>query len=335
MQSGCVDARFAASSTFGDGENATTYLLPQCLSIEEAAGALAPLSSEMCFRRGFESETSWESLKHLLNAMMRRPDESFEIEHIHSVECYPAKSRSLHFEVRCELKSGDRVIVELQKEQLRNGVVDRLIAYRAKQYSKQWGPTGGPLVPVRVLALLNFLLDRDPTRCGSLVQHYHIKHDGADPSQSPSSLLAERMKALSSLTIVQLPLAPERLDEGTSDAEKWAHLLQWSQKYSYGALPKPLHAKPFLAAASGALYATMTAQERETMRVEWKDLRLWLQQDDQIAEAKERLAAAEAKIAEDRKKRLEAEERQLEAEAKIVELEAKIAELEASGVKVR
>jgi hypothetical protein len=227
----------------------------------------------MSFKRAFGADASKGTLKHLLNSVMRGPDGSFEIADIENVEVKDAVLRSVMFDVRCKLTSGKGVIVELQNAQMRRDIVDRLVEYQASDYAQQWLRGGKPspekgvytLVPVRVLALLDFCVDKDPARCGTLVQHYHMQHDTTDARQVPAPVVAERLEALTDITIVQLPLAPTTLEVGMTDAQKWAHLLRSSQTYTYETLPEPLRTSPFLAAASSARYDKTTAAERRTL----------------------------------------------------------------------
>lgn len=240
---------------------------------EVTPGKLAALTSDVSFKRAFGSDSSKETLKHLLNALMSESGKPLDVSVIENVEFKDAVLRSVVFDVRCQLTSGERVIIEVQKADIATDMTDRLIGYMSYDYMTQWrrggkmeAPVKGKykLLPVRMLALLDFCLDDDSANCGSLVQHYHMQLSQA-ATQVSAPAAAKRLRELSDITIVQLPLAPDKIVDGMSDAEKWAHLLHSSQQYSIATLPQPLRATPFLAAAESARLDKMTVEERKAL----------------------------------------------------------------------
>lgn len=179
-------------------------------------------------------------------------------------------------------------------------IVDRLLAYQAQAHSEQWWPADGgepagapALVPVCVLALGDFLIDTDRAKCGSLVQTYGTQHVTVGAAHGAAPAIAERLEALSGMTMVQLPLAPKELKSEPSDAEKWAFLLFSSQDFDYESLPEPLRAAPFLAAASSARLGAMTPLERDTLRAELSSDIEWGWKDDRVAKPEEERRAVE------------------------------------------
>lgn len=310
--------------------DANTNIDSSSLALTNVDGNLAPLTLDTPFKRAFGTKESVNTLKHLLNAVLRGTDSSFDIAQVENVHINSSQLRSVIFDVRCKLKSGEKVTVELQKVEMREQIVDRLIGYQAHDYREQWlrggrteaGLDGYRLVPVRVLALLDFLVDRDRNECGSLVQHFNIQHDRTScASQVPARALEVRFKALSDITIMQLPLAPDRIDTDSTDAAKWAHLLRYSQKYRLGELPPPLRDDPFRAAAVSACYDNMGKEERASLALEEDVLRQWGSMEESLREAERKRAEAEKKVTE---AELKTEKMRIEQEQEINELKREL-----------
>lgn len=123
--------RVSLSSVFSFASNAASFtgtMLFGFLDTEEA-GALAPLTSNVPFKRAFATDLNKDELKHLLNSVMRGPD--FEVAEIENVGVSDIKTWSITFDVRCRLTSSARVIVKLQKAEL-----------KTRHYMQQWGPGG-------------------------------------------------------------------------------------------------------------------------------------------------------------------------------------------------
>jgi hypothetical protein len=292
-----------------------------------ASGALAPLTRDTPFKRAF---ASFRTLRHLLNAILRPDSKRHKIEKVLALEVKSSSLRSIVYDIHCQLKSGDVLIVELQKAEMRNMILDRLIGYQAREYSEQWLPGGATaaegggyaLKPVRVLALLDFKLSLKEEECGSLVQHYHLQADRCVPARG----VEERLRQLTDITIVQLPLAP-KADElaDADDAGKWAHLLRYSQKYRMESLPEPLTHGRYKRAAESARFDAMSVEERAELAAEERTLREWKSQDTQLRRAVEDLAGereqkelAEAATAEERQRRKAERKRRREADRQAV-----------------
>jgi hypothetical protein len=289
-----------------------------------ASGALAPLTRDTPFKRAF---ANFRTLRHLLNAILRPDSKRHKIEKVLALEVKSSSLRSIVYDIHCQLKSGDVLIVELQKAEMRNMILDRLIGYQAREYSEQWLPGGATaaegggyalMKPVRVLALLDFKLSLKEEECGSLVQHYHLQADRCVPAKG----VEERLRQLTDITIVQLPLAPKADELGDADdAGKWAHLLRYSQKYRMESLPEPLTHGRYKRAAESARFDAMSVEERAELAAEERTLREWKSQDTQLRRAVEDLAGereqkelAEAATTEERQRRKAERKRRKEAD---------------------
>lgn len=234
--------------------------------------------------------------------------------------------RSVIYDIRCSLTCGAKVSVELHKSPARGHTEDRVVGSLACEYAAQRRPGGKrpeagegtySLVPVRVLALLNYTLSPDKGECGTLVQHFYSQlaptPPGASPPQraAPAALL--RLSQLSDITIVQLPLAPSADELETAPPEgKWAHLLHKSQDYSMHSLPASLRQGAFLAVAENARYDRMSADERRTLEYDERALGEFLYVVDGLEESREALKKAEAareKVEAAREKEREVRER--------------------------
>lgn len=303
-------------------------------------GELAPLTLDTPFKRALGTMAAKDTLKHFLNSLLGEP---VEIASIENVEIKSAVTRSVIFDVRCKLASGEKVIIELLKAPTRADFFDRLFGYLGGEYREQWrpggrteaGPRGYRLIPVRMVAVLDFLIDRDATLSGSLIQHYHIKHAPKDPTEVPAPAAVKRLGALSNVTFLQLPLAPDELSEDSADVVKWAHLLHHSSRYKLDQLPRPLQHPPFLAAARSAAYDRMTREEREALRAESDALKEWTSLEEARSEAETRAqqeadarAEAEARRAEAETKRAEAETRRAEMEGELERLRKELEKLQ-------
>jgi hypothetical protein len=296
----------AAAAAGGGAALAPSHPLPA-----RVAGRLAPLTRDISFKRAFGLPETRETLRALLNAVMRPDRAERAIRSIENVEeVKDTVFRSVIYNIRCTLVSGATVIIELQKAKMREQILDRMIGYQAREYAEQWKPgkkteAGNgvySLVPVRVLALLDFAMSEDVSQCGTLVQHYHLQLAPARPALDPTQpappvqqaavAALQRLPELSDITIVQLPLAPGEEDLESAPPEgKWAHLLHHSHLYTVDDLPAPLKEGAFLAAAESARYDKMTAVERRTLAAEAAEeesLREFLDE----AEARERAEAA-------------------------------------------
>lgn len=130
--------------------------------------------------------------------------------------------------------------------------------------------------------------------CGTLVQQYRTQLVAGDPSQQAAPALASRLKEVSDLTIVQLPLAPTELKADATDAQKWAFLLHRSQEFTFESLPAPLREGPFLAAAQSARIDAMSEAERATLDLQLNVMRQYCSLDNAVAEVDAALLAAVA-----------------------------------------
>jgi hypothetical protein len=262
---------------------------------EHGVGKLAALTLDKIFKRAFGDDPENGPLAHLLNSVMRSDSQDHEIASIDAVELsFPGASTTI-FDIRCTLKSGAKIIVELQKAPMRSQIYDRMFGYVARDYTKQWFTEPAltdskkrkyALIPVRGLAILDFILDDSVAplshrraNSGQLVQHYYMQ-----PSPStvrPYAKGAARIAELADLTIVQLPLAPtmEEVAAGLamSPAEKWAHLLHYSPDYRYDTLPDVLKEGKYDQAVQCARLEKMSSKDLEQLELEllsaaeWKD----------------------------------------------------------------
>lgn len=269
--------------------------------------ALAPLTRNTPFKRAFVNDDSKDTLRHLLSAVF---DDITDCEAAVASSNEDLRSFLGHltiFDVRCKLSTNETVIIRLQKANRRPEIADRLIGYQACGYHEQWEQSekGHELIPVRVLALLDFTIQHDLAICGSLVQRYYMQPAaGTDPSLA----LANRFGRLGDFTVVQLPLAPtkEQLTEASTPIEKWAHLLRYSGEYNMETLPLPLLQDPYKKAIDSARYDMMPKEEREALFAEEECTRQYMAANaDEIRgrEAAERRAEEYQKQAEEYKKR--------------------------------
>jgi len=295
---------------------------------------LAPLRLDTPFKRAFRNTAS---LAALLNAVLN-DTANHKVTSVNNVELKSTQLRSCIFDVYCTLSDGSKVIIELQKANMRDEIVDRLVGYVSRSYGKQWLPGGSTeagsgsymLVPVKIVAIVDFKLEKDEASCGSLVQNYSMCLRAGTAAPSP----LRRLQELVDITIVQLPLAPTDASRpGLSAAELWAHLLRYSQKYSLATLPDALKGAPFGTVAASASAEGLTQEEREALAAEEMVLREALRLEQLVMRAddeKARADDAEAR-ADDEKARADDEKaRADDAEARAAKLEQQVRELLAS-----
>ena len=240
-------------------------------------GKLASLRMDTPFRRAFSKP---QTLLHFLNAVLN-DDTAHRVTAINNVEFKFTVTLSVIFDVHCTLANGSKVVVELQKANMRSQLVDRLVGFLGSAYAQQWKPGGTTvagswysLVPVRKVAVIDFLLADQladpPEASGTLVANVSTC---LRAGELPASTAA-RFRELLDITIVQLPLAPASAEHGAPAAALWAHLLRHTDEYTMGTLPEALRAEPFKSAAESACIDAMSA-ERGALEVEENNLRDW------------------------------------------------------------
>jgi hypothetical protein len=293
---------------------ATTSSRPQ----STPRGELASLRLDTPFKRAFMDP---ESLAQLLNAVLNDTMEH-SVQSINNVELKSRLYRGCIFDVYCTLSNGAKVIVELQRANMREQLVDRLVGYMSRAYGEQWrpsgvteaGPSGYKLVPVKVVAIIDFTLEHDAVTSGALVQNFSMCSRSGTAPVAPSSL--RRFQELLDVTIVQLPLAPKDASlPGLPAAALWAHLLRFSERYNMTTLPQALRAAPYAAVAASALVEALTEAERTALAVEEDELRNTMF----VNESGDRLAAA-ADAEKARAEQAETRAEQAETRAKVLEL---------------
>ena len=278
-----------------------------------------------------------DALAHLLNAVLNDTMQH-KVTSINNVELTSTMLRSCIFNVYCTLGDGSKIIIELQKANRREELTDRLVGYLSRAYGEQWKPGGGgseavpasgsyKLVPVKIVAILTFMLEPKADASGSLVQNYTMCAREGTPAQTT----LRRLQTLVDVTIVQLPLAPTSVsDEGVlSAAELWSHLLRYSQEYSMATLPRALQAVPYTAAAASARMEMLTTSERGALEVEENQMRDMLRLDRYLMAAdaeKARADKAMARAAEEKARAAEEKARADKAMARAAEEKARAAE---------
>jgi hypothetical protein len=268
------------------------------------------------FKRAFNSP---ETLSHFLNAVLN-DDSAHRVIAVNNVEVKSTLARSIIFDMHCTLANGSKVVIELQKANMRTQLIDRLVGYISNAYAQQWQPGGKTeagigysLVPVRMVAVVDFPLVNPlaspPEASGSLVANVstHLR-----AGELPESTVA-RMRELLDITIVQLPLAPSSAERGAPAAQLWAHLLRHSEEYTVGTLPEALRAEPYASAAASARVDAMSAAERGALEVEENHVRDTARVAAERAEERAR-AAAELEAANLRAEELEATNQRAAAE---------------------
>jgi PD-(D/E)XK nuclease family transposase len=257
-------------------------------------GKLASLRMDTPFKRAFASP---ETLSHFLNAVLN-DDSEHRVIAVNNVEVKSTLSRSIIFDMHCTLANGSKVVIELQKANMRTQLIDRLVGYISNAYAQQWqrsgkteAGTGYSLVPVRMVAVIDFPLANPlaspPEASGSLVANVstHLR-----AGELPESTAA-RMRELLDITIMQLPLAPSSAERGAPAAQLWAHLLRHSEEYTVGTLPEALRAEPYASAAASARVDAMSAAERGALEVEENHVRDTARVAAERAEERARAAA--------------------------------------------
>ena len=130
---------------------------------------LAPLRLDTPFKRAFRNTAS---LAALLNAVLN-DTANHKVTSVNNIELKSTQLRSCIFDVYCTLSDGSKVIIELQKANMRDEIVDRLVGYVSRSYSEQWLPGGSTgagsgsymLVPVKIVAIVDFMLEKDEASC--------------------------------------------------------------------------------------------------------------------------------------------------------------------------
>lgn len=184
----------------------------------------ADMTYDSVFKNVFNDR---EVLLGFLNAV-RAAGEGVTIKEINRVE-RPGLSdvRGVTYDIRCTLSNNASVIVELQRALQRSEKIDRMMGYVSTEYSTQWlrdEPFSYVLTPVHAVAIMGFTFDKDREKCGSMLQVYSNKcviGEGAEFAVARSGLLARYI-------YIQLPLAPDNIDENSREDELWAYLLRQS-----------------------------------------------------------------------------------------------------------
>jgi len=197
----------------------------QCSTSQGGAvktGQLASLLSASVFKRAFGKHK--DNLLAFLNDMY--DEEKDKIVSIDNVEQSSVASKAMVFDILCTLSTGRRIIVELQQADVkRSEIAKRLICYLSRSYSEQWEKRmskGYALIPVRVLALFAFQIDKSREKSGDFIQRYNLRIDGGDV---PALDVISELRELMDVMLVQLSLAPNRLSECSKPSEKWGRLL--------------------------------------------------------------------------------------------------------------
>jgi len=215
------------------------------------------------------------------------------------------------------------------------------VGYLSNAYSNQWKPGGSSedgtgrytLVPVKMVAILDFTLERNKALSGTLVQNFSITPRAG--TAAPTAL--KTFQTLLDFTVLQLPLAPKDLTDRSTPAERWAHLLGLSDTYCLSSLPAALHEAPYLAAAESARFDRLSPEEiialeadadvlRDAKRLE----RALEKAESEAARANsmEARAESEAALAKSMEARAESEAARAESEAaRANSLEARLSEL--------
>lgn len=184
----------------------------------------ADMTYDTVFKNVFNDR---EVLLGFLNAV-KAAGEGVTIKEINRVE-RPGVSdvRGVIYDIRCTLSNNASVIVELQRALQRSEIIDRMLGYVSTEYSTQWQrdePFSYMLTPVHAVAIMGFTFDRDREKCGSMLQVYSeicVYGEGAELAVSRSGELTRRI-------YVQLPLAPDKIDDNSREDELWAYLLRQS-----------------------------------------------------------------------------------------------------------
>jgi predicted transposase/invertase (TIGR01784 family) len=286
---------------------------------DKAPDRLIALTRDVAFKRAFGGLGSRKTLAHLLNAVLQE-NLAHEVAHIDNVELKSAQQRTCIFDLACTLQDGSRVIIELQKANMRDEIIPRLVGYQGSAYSNQWKPGGSSdegsspyaLTPIKMVAIVNFTLERSKANSGSLVQNFSISPRAG--VAAPSAL--KSFQELLDFTVLQLPLAPKLLTPDSSAVDRWAHLLRSSDKYRMSTLPPELREEPYTAAAESACFDSLSPQEVSDLEAD----ALVLHDVKRLEAALERAAALEV--------RAESESARAESEsARAAALEARLNEL--------
>jgi hypothetical protein len=279
-------------------------------------GKLASLRLDTPFKRAFNKP---ETLSHFLNAVLN-DDAEHRVTAINNVEVKSAITRFIIFDVHCTLANGSKVVIELQKANMRTQLFDRLVGYLGNAYSQQWhrsgkteAGTGYSLVPVRMVAVIDFTVadtrEDTPATHSSLVANVSAC---LRFGKLPAAAVA-RLRELLDITVVQLPLAPTSVKSSMPAAELWAHLLRHSQEYTVSTLPEALRAEPYVSAAVSARVDAMSAAERAALEVEENHVRDTVHSAAELEAATQR-AEQEKQRAEQEKQRAEQEKQRAEQE---------------------
>ena len=312
--------RGVLSRFFGAGSESEDSGAPSSLALNKVPDRLLSLTRDVPFKRAFGGLGSGETLAHLLNAVLAE-DAAHTVTQVDNVELKSAQLRSCIFDLTCTLSNGNKVIIELQKANLREEIIPRLVGYLSSAYSNQWRPGGSSedgtgryaLVPIKMVAILGFMLESKKALSGSLVQNFSIAPRAG--TAAPTAL--KTFKKLLDFTVLQLPLAPMVLTADSSPAERWAHLLGRSDQYCLSTLPGALREAPYMAAAESARFDHLSPEEILALEADADVLR----DAKRLEQALER-AESEAARAMSLEARAESEAARAESEAARAESEA-------------
>jgi hypothetical protein len=277
-----------------------------------------------------------DTLSHFLNAVLA-DDATHQVTSVNNVELNSGATfaRSIIFDVHCTLANGSRVVIEVQKADMRAQFLDRLVGYLGTAYSRQWLPSGVTeagrggysLIPVRMVAVVDFALAGNDDVPGSLVANVSAC---VRAGQLPAASLA-RLRELLDITVVQLPLAPEGVGPDAPPAALWAHLLRFSERYTVDTLPPALAVEPYVSAAVSARVDAMTPAERASLEMEENHLRDTTRLLSDAAEEKRRADEATQRADEAKRRADEATQRLDEAKRRADDLESRLQALLRDG----
>ena len=289
----------------------------RALTSDTRSTSLAPLTMDTPFKNAFADRT--DNLLFLLKTVLNK--DGIFLKSIDNVERKNAIDRNVFYDIICTLTSGTKIIIEMQNLQQRAQLANRIVGYISRDYSEQWlkSKMSYELMPVHLIALLNFTLDKDKEKSGSMIQGYWASPKDGDVAADG---FTELFRSLFDVTLVQLPLAPATADLCKTDAERLCLLIRDSAEFSLANLPLPFTQEPFRRIVDCARRSNLTHVQRDALALEEKSMR------DEHAANEEREAAAAilvSKINEQDTKINEQDTKINEQDTKINELTAMLA----------
>ncbi len=180
------------------------------------------LYTDFAFKKLFGTEANKDILISFLNTFLEFEDDKQieDIEYINPEQLGDtSRERKAIYDVYCKTKEGERFIVEMQRAE-QDYFRDRALYYSSFAIREQ-GKKGGRepwdyhLMPVYVVAILDFEIDKDPARADKVVTRVRLKDDD-------NRIFSDRLQ----LVFLEMPKFRKKEDELETFSDKWLFVIK-------------------------------------------------------------------------------------------------------------